>query len=98
MIMKDTIIIITVILGALGSFVTLAKLVYGQGKAKAREEESIKSLEIRDREIKSSIDILRDDIRNINTKMDKSVLVQVSFANEMQGRVSRIEGILNGCE
>jgi len=94
--MKDVIIIIGISLGILMSVITLVKMVYGQGKARAREEGFLENLEKRDVEIKDNMNNLRNDIGSLSLKIDKSVLVQTDFANNMQGRVSRIEGILNG--
>lgn len=94
--MRELITIAGVGVSVITSLIILVRMVYGQGKAKAREEGFLENLNRRDEEIKNSMNIIRNEISDINDKMDKAVLVQVAFANEMQGRVSRIEGKLNG--
>lgn len=83
-------------LGSIISLINLLKMIYGQGKAKARENYMQENLQNIDLQLTNHIKDLGGKVDKVDLKIDESIKLHSFCRQEMEGRVSKIEGKLNG--
>lgn len=86
--MKELLTTSAVALGIISTMVTLIFVIYGQGKAKQREEDKIKQLAEIDVSLKNHITELRAEMKELKDNL-------IIITQEHMQRISRIEGKLN---
>lgn len=84
--------IIGISLGIISTIGTFILVIYGQGKAKAREEERVKNLANIDTQLSNHITELKANVKDIAEFVSNVAKTQTKCRIEMEGRVSKIEG------
>ncbi len=79
-------------IGILSTILTFIMIIYGQGKAKAREEERMKNLSKIDTQLNNHITELKADVKEVSVKVSEIGEIQTRCRIEMEGRVSKMEG------